>query len=356
MNGAIKPEIFTKLNIPEHYATQMANRANMALSTNTKSNYQTVLNNIVRCEQTMECDLTFPWETPTKVLTFLAFLLFNRNVKSSTASCQLSGVRMAHLELGLDSPSLRPAIVKLLLLGTEHWENVSENLENKTMKSPVTTEMMETIKRNLFEVNWPLELKYLFWASITLCWNGSTRIHEILSRVQDNFDPQTTMLKNDIKLITKKVGKELNEIIEVKIKSPKEDRIGNGAVLQIFANNTFLCPVKALKHYVETRGGWDKFPTNKPFFVMQNRKCYTGRTFNAHLAQMTANITDCTGHKVRSHCLRAGVPSELARLGATQDEIKGVGRWSSDAWKRYCRLGVTHRMNMVERVCEGLSS
>ena len=73
---------------------------------------------------------------------------------------------------GSPGARLGPAIVKLLLLDNEHWENISENLQDKIMKAPVTTEIMETIKnRNLFEVNWHLDLKHLFSASITLCWN-----------------------------------------------------------------------------------------------------------------------------------------------------------------------------------------
>ena len=80
-------------------ADQMAKTANMALSSSTKSNYNTVKNNIERCEKAMDCNLSFPWGTE-KTLKFLAYLLFTRKVKSSTANCQLSGVRMAHLEIG----------------------------------------------------------------------------------------------------------------------------------------------------------------------------------------------------------------------------------------------------------------
>ena len=55
----------------------------------------------------MGCDLSFPSNEPEKTITFLAYLLLTRNVKASTTNCQLSAVRMAHLELGLDNPILR---------------------------------------------------------------------------------------------------------------------------------------------------------------------------------------------------------------------------------------------------------
>jgi hypothetical protein len=333
----------------------MANRANMALAMNTKSNYQTVKNNILRCEEAMDCDLSFPWET-SKTLNFLAYLLFTREVKAKTANCQLSGVRMAHLELGLDSPSLRPPIVELLLKGTEHWESVSTVLSRKTMRTPVTSDMMLAMKRIIFEVNWSLEQKYIFWTVCCLLWAGSLRVHEVLSRTQDSYDPQTTLLGRDLTLTKVRVGGEDRDLIQLTLKSPKEDRIGNGTTIEIFGNGSFLCPVKALDRYIKIKGGAAKVKTDKPFFLQSNKVGYTGKSFNNQLKQLTADITDSTGQVVRSHSFRAGVPSTLARLGASAEQIKGVGRWNSDAWKVYCRLGRTRRMNMVDEICRGLPS
>ena len=188
-----------KHNVPESMAGIMAERSNMALSKNTKSNYQTVKNNIDRCEEAMDCDLSFPWETG-KTLNFLAFLLFSREVKAKTASCQLSGVRMAHLELGWDCPVLRPPIVELLLRGTEHWETVSAHLSPKPVRAPVTISLMMAMKRKLFESQWTLKQKSLFWSVSTLLWAGSLRVHEALSRTKTQFDPQTTLLCRDIEM------------------------------------------------------------------------------------------------------------------------------------------------------------
>ena len=163
-NGAIIPAVFTRHFIPEDLARQMADRANMALANSTKSNYQTVKNNISRCEEVMKCDLSFPWHETRKTLMFLTYLLFTRKVKANTANCQLSGARMAHLELGLDSPSLRQPIVELLLKGSEHWERVSSDLDSRTTRTPVIVETMLAIKRLLHGMDWPIKLKYLFWA------------------------------------------------------------------------------------------------------------------------------------------------------------------------------------------------
>ena len=109
----------------------------------------------------MDTDMCLPWDTR-KTLTFLAYLLYNREVTSKTANCQLSGVRMAHLEVGLECPSLRPPIVKLLSQGKEHWDAVTDNLKGKQRKAPVTIDLMLVIKRNLFESTWTPHKKNSF--------------------------------------------------------------------------------------------------------------------------------------------------------------------------------------------------
>ena len=61
--------------LSENISSQLAARTNMALANNTKSNYNTVKNNIKRCESALNCDLGFPW-TITQTLHFTAYLLY----------------------------------------------------------------------------------------------------------------------------------------------------------------------------------------------------------------------------------------------------------------------------------------
>ena len=79
-----------------------------------------------------------------------------------------------------------------------------------------------------------------------LIGNGSLSVLEALSRLQSEFDAQTTLLGKDIKSIMDKVDKKDRTFIRIVIKSPKEDRIGRGMCLEIFGNDTFLCPVRAM--------------------------------------------------------------------------------------------------------------
>ena len=122
------------MGLPGEMSVQLACRANMALSANTKSSYATVKNNIAKCERELQCNLAIPWDIR-KTIHFVAYLLFMRKVKVSTVNYQLSGVRMAHLERGFDNPSLRTDLVNLLLKGTEHWDSIQEKLTGSKSRS-----------------------------------------------------------------------------------------------------------------------------------------------------------------------------------------------------------------------------
>ena len=68
----------------------------------------------------------------------------------------------------------------------------------------------------------------------------------------------------------------------------------------------------------------DKSNQVLPFFLKQNSKCLSGKDFNIILSELTAEVTENSSSIVRSHSLRAGVPSELAKQGADPHQVDGV--------------------------------
>ena len=328
-------------------AELMAETANMALSQNTKSNYQTVKNNIDRCEKVMGKDMSFPWET-SQVLTFVGYLLYERKVMAKTANMQLSGVRMAHIEQGHDCPCLRPPIVSLLLKGKEHWDNVIGKLENRKTRAPVTIDMMKVIKRGLCKSKLSDDRKKMLWAIACLNWAGSLRIHESLTKNKKTFDKQTTLMGQDLKIQSIKIDKKTVKMIKLSLKCTKESRIGGGTVLEIFENKTFLCPVAAIEKYIASRK--DKVRADKPFFREFSGKNFTGKDFNKELKTLTSKITDGSNQIISSHSFRAGVASEMAKRNYTDAEIMAQGRWSSDAYRAYCKLPRARRLTLSYRM------
>ena len=193
--------------------------------------------------------------------------------------------------------------------------------------------------------------KITFWAACTLIWNGSLRVHEALPREPNGYDPQTTLSPEDIEIVSERIGRGERSIIRILIKSPKEDRVGKYMTLEIFSNDTFLCPVRALQKYIREKNKWNLGSPDSLFFTLGDGRGYTGKDFNRHIAELTEEVTAGSDVIVRSHSLRAGVPSEMAKRGADPEQIQGIGCWHSDAWMNYCKLGQKKRMNISDQLC-----
>ena len=57
--GGVSVDLFNRHGLPTGIAQLLAQQANMALSNNTKSSYNTVKRNIARCQEELDCNLDF---------------------------------------------------------------------------------------------------------------------------------------------------------------------------------------------------------------------------------------------------------------------------------------------------------
>lgn len=123
------------------------------------------------------------------LLEFIGWLKDIRKVKSATISSYLSGIRQLHILKGMEPPELRSALVKFLLKGKSNSDNIADRQSNKGMRLPMTMTMMRLLKELLRVSDMPLMDKLLMWTVSTLAFHGAFRIHELLSKVDTDFDP-----------------------------------------------------------------------------------------------------------------------------------------------------------------------
>jgi len=74
--------------------------------------------------------------------------------------------------------------------------------------------------------------------------------------------------------------------------------------------------------------------------------------YNQALRILLEDLVDNTVDKISCHSFRAGLPSLLNRFPdlATQEDIKGWGRWSSEAYTRYTRLKIEQKQKIFEKI------
>ena len=135
----------------------------------------------------------------------------------------------------------------------------------------------------------------------------------------------------DVKLSRVMVGGKNIQSVAIHMKSPKIDRVGAGDDIEVVELSNFMCPVAAMARYREVSKLREE--PGLPVFRQSSGRCYTGAQLNRRLKELTVSLAEhIPGGVVTSHSFRAGVATEMARNGFSEEELMAVGCWSSKAY------------------------
>ena len=141
-------------------------------------------------------------------------------------------------------------------------------------------------------------------------------------------------------------------MISMHVKSPKIDRVGAGDNIEVIELGNFMCPIAAMAKYrdiIKLRED-----PGLPVFRQQSGACFTGAQLNRMLGELTHSLAKhIPGGVVTSHSFRAGVATEMARNGYTEEELMAVGRWNSKAYLHYVSLPRAHRASFARKIALG---
>lgn len=336
---------FASLHIDRKWRKLLAEAANHGLSQGTWSSYKSALKALKACEtETGKC-MNFPLSGQ-EVLTFVAWLA-NKGLTQRTISVYLAGIRQCHLVRGVELPILRSPVVNMVLEGKKHADLADKKKYGDDSRLPMTPALMKLLKEEIRNDSIHPQLKLLLWSVSTLAFNGGFRVHELLCRKVNTFDPSVSLLGQDLikKTCTIK-GRRVNTL-QILLKSEKQDRIGKSTIVDVYSSGGALCPLKAFEKWKASNP-----PVNarKPAFRDPDGKPVTGRRFNAYLKKYLAKYTKGSRRKITSHSFRGGLASLMGELGFSDNEIKAVGRWSSRCFEDYLKLPRTRRLEMARKI------
>ena len=283
--------------------------------------------------------LDLPWGQEHTLL-FLDWLITDRQVSAATASSYLAGIKKLHEIRGLDEPKLRQSLINQVLKGKSNLEAIDKRNSVDKGRLPATLTVMKILKQALNESDLTGGDKVLTWAVCTLAFHGSFRINEILCQKESMFDPNFTLMGEDVKMREHIWGDGTRcRMLQVAVKHPKENKKGNTVIVDVYETFGPTCPVRAFCKFlnaVPTMAGKVLFrsPTGIPL---------TGRKLNRLLRKLLSPHIDFKKGQITCHSFRSGVPSLLGSLGHDTADIKSVGRWSSRAFELYTKLPKTCR-------------
>ena len=249
----------------------------------------------------------------------------DEGVQASTVNHHLAGLRQGQIRAGLPAPSWA-AMARLGQVRRGVARRAAEKGQAGLVRDPVTPAHMEVLRKTWGRQG---DRGVVLWAAACACYFGCLRAGEALAPDDGKFDEAAHLTFKDVTVDVL----EKPQIVTLRIKESKTDRLRKGAKVTLGRTGQEICPVKALLRYlVQRKGGVG------PFFRLGEGKPLTRRAFvrEVKIALETAGMPSGA---ISGHSFRIGAATAAAKGGATESQIKDMRRWKSREYRGYVRLG-----------------
>ena len=164
---------------------------------------------------------------------------------------------------------------------------------------------------------------------------GAFRASEILSPTAQRFSDTTLLGKHAVWDLSEEQG-----WIKLTVQGPKEMSGREQVEVELLGlADKSLCPVEAWRMWRKYVNADAPLSPDLPLFSFRSGKLPTPTWLNNKIRWLLRNDVHYGSLQVLSHSFRAGLVSVLARLGISEEKIKVIGRWKSNAWKLYAKSG-----------------
>ena len=349
--------------IPSDIKEALVDNANASLAYQSWRAIKSVKRRVAECEKETAVDLSIPWNQ-NKLTIFTGWCL-KRGLRNNTIENYISKVNN-------QTEPLKTHLINFLQVKKLHdiqdveWTSRQSKMakkaiagraniqEKKASRLAMTPDVMWLLKTKLAKAVIPLVKKRLIWAVACTLFVGSLRSGETLPSNKTVFVKDATLLNKHVTSESKNIEGQSRKFLKLFLEAPKEDRTGRGVEVELFEINNFFCPVTA----------WNKWRNssklahqpNLPVFRLEDGSGYTAKELNSDLKALLEDEVDYSNGRVSSHSFRAGITSTMARLGYSKEMIGLQGRWRSEAYLNYCKLGRINRLNDQARLMEDMAS
>ena len=287
--------------------------AQNALSTQSRTAYSRSWNLL-----TQFCMASFlPTELPVSPATialFIAHLYHARYAPASVVSI-LSAIGYVHKLKGFEDPS-SVFLIQKMVQGYRKEGCGSDN------RLPIDKAILGRLMCSLpFTCPSP-QITRLYQAMFSLAFHAFLRVGEMTAQSQSKQNPHLLQVDQ------LSLG---HTSLVVSFSSYKHSQ-GQTFNLTVQGNSSSLaCPVKAMREFLKDRGNG-----SGPLFCLSPGKPITRSQFNDNLRKA---LSFCKLSKVtfKAHSFRIGAATTAAAQGLSDSQIRQLGRWKSDAFKKYIR-------------------
>lgn len=255
------------------------------------------------------------------MLLFISYLAYVRRLTYNGIKPYIHGVQNWALDRGFKDPTRHNG---------KKWHRFQKLVAGikratcgqKRVRKPLKLSMVKKIVSQRSSLSWAERDKLSFVSALLMAFFGFLRSSEytMTSKNRDSF-----LRRRDAKIVTSK-GRD--RYIKLRLRKSKTDQFKESCI-KIYGNEKALCPVKALKEYLDVV----KRDKNSALFWFRN-KPLSQKKFNEML-KYALKLVDINPKVFSSHSLRSGAASTAAHRGVPAWLIQKLGRWRSGCFKTY---------------------
>ena len=249
---------------------------------------------------------------------FVAYL-FDKGISPKTISTYLSAISYVHKLQNVTDPT-KGFLVQKLIAGAQR---LSPSFD---VRLPITEPLLIKLEQALACTVRSYYDKKLFRAVIVLAFYAFARVGELTIR---NKEERDTILQFSDLSFGSKLRYEV--VAQITFRRFKHNITGREHTITLMSSSNRLSPVRVLQEYLSLRGH-----AAGPLFMTSRGQPVTRGRFDKVL-RSALNFCNLDTARYKGHSFRIGAASLASERGFSDSQIRSMGRWKSEAFKRYIR-------------------
>ena len=279
---------------------------------------------------------------------FAVYCATVRKLKPASIRSYLSSLVCLHKIRGFHNYEVKDSLVGTILKGAENLSMCSPTPVSSTRRV-MTMPLLRHLGQKLRQTGWSKSTQRSIWTASLVGFFATARMGELLAPTENSFDPSATLTWSCVQY-------RQDHSFLIHIRLPKSGS-KEGEFIDLFPfPEAGLCPVQALLNHYKSQKRMGRGRPQDPVFTYESGKLLTTAGLNSVFSSLFADICDFKRDTISCHSLRAGIPSALAKFPdlLSSDDVKGWGRWCSEAYSRYTRLKVDQKREIFMRIITAL--
>ena len=285
---------------------------------------------------------------PIKIETVRAFTTWavsRKSLKESTVKAYITSLNVAHTISNNRQCNLNSdPCIKMVLKGAKNLEGILG--EKSIVRMPMNIHLLKILGHRINEASWNDYSKQVFWTACVTSFYTSCRMGEILPTHERSFDPDTTVLWQNLRFVGDS---------DILIFVPYSKTSGfEGKLLDIYpVPNSSSCPAAALIRLQKMASKMEGFSQSRPIFALKSGKNLTKNIFNGKIAELLGDFCD-ENHMFTGHSFRAAIPTLIGSHPneTSVTELKAWGNWDSNAYKVYVKDVHENRKKLFSKIID----